>query len=138
MTESTYPMLAVAGALAIDATGDDSAAGKPYTAGQRCRTRAGRRCHCARPAAAVSGVGQDGYAVGLPPTVRASTLVIGEVTAGRMADFAVAPGSVAYITTGAPLPRGADAVVMVEETESLPAAGGRTIVRINSAVRPGR
>ena len=27
-------------------------------------------------------------------------LVIGEATAGRMADFAVAPGSVAYITTG--------------------------------------
>ncbi|MCB0148716.1 MAG: molybdopterin molybdenumtransferase MoeA, partial [Caldilineaceae bacterium] len=77
---------------------------------------------------------KDGYAVvaadgpGIYP-------VIGEVTAGRMADFAMAPGSVAYITTGAPLPRGADAVVMVEETESLPAAGGRTIVRINSAVR---
>ena len=36
-----------------------------------------------------------------------------------MADFTVEPGAVAYITTGAPLPKGADAVVMIEETERL-------------------
>jgi gephyrin len=54
--------------------------------------------------------------------------VIGEVTAGRVADFTVTPGTVAYITTGAPLPPGADAVVMVEETElvDLPSYDGYT------------
>jgi gephyrin len=44
---------------------------------------------------------------------------------------------VAYITTGAPLPPGADAVVMVEETAPLPPAGGVRRVRIGRAVEPG-
>jgi len=58
---------------------------------------------------------KDGYAVvaadgpGIYP-------IIGAATAGRVPDFTVTPGAVAYITTGAPLPPGADAVVMVEDT----------------------
>ena len=81
---------------------------------------------------------KDGYAVvaadgpGVYP-------VVGEVTAGRMADFRVEPGSVAYITTGAPLPDGADAVIQVEDTEPLPDGDdGRPRVRILSQATPGQ
>jgi gephyrin len=79
---------------------------------------------------------KDGYAViaadgpGIYP-------VVGEVTAGRLADFNLQPGTVAYITTGAPMPPGADAVVMVEETEQLPAQNGTPQVRIDVGVKAG-
>jgi gephyrin len=63
--------------------------------------------------------------------------IVGEATAGRIPPFAVTPGSVAYITTGAPVPSGADAVVMVEETELLPGRNGVTYVRIGKQVKPG-
>ncbi|RME18974.1 MAG: molybdopterin molybdenumtransferase MoeA, partial [Candidatus Zixiibacteriota bacterium] len=62
--------------------------------------------------------------------------VIGEVTAGHPADFRVRPGAVAYITTGAPVPEGADAVVMVEDTEPILRDGQRW-VRIKRPVKPG-
>jgi molybdenum cofactor synthesis domain-containing protein len=43
--------------------------------------------------------------------------VIGDQVAGRVADVEVTAGTAVRITTGAPLPRGADAVVPVEQTE---------------------
>ncbi len=43
--------------------------------------------------------------------------LIGEQTAGQMGDWRVTSGTAARITTGAPVPEGADAVVMVERTE---------------------
>lgn len=63
------------------------------------------------PAAAV-----DGYAVlaadGIGPRQ-----VIGDQAAGYVADLRINPGTAARVTTGAPVPLGADAVVMVEEVE---------------------
>ncbi len=58
---------------------------------------------------------RDGFAVraaDLPGEVR----VIGEVRAGQVFDFEVGPGEAVEIMTGAPVPRGADAVVMIEHT----------------------
>lgn len=43
--------------------------------------------------------------------------VLGDQMAGRVQDLEVTPGTAVRITTGAPLPRGADAVVQVEHTE---------------------
>jgi molybdenum cofactor synthesis domain-containing protein len=43
--------------------------------------------------------------------------VVGRIAAGAMPDRAVGPGEASRIFTGAPMPEGADAVVMVEETE---------------------
>jgi molybdenum cofactor synthesis domain-containing protein len=43
--------------------------------------------------------------------------VIGEVAAGAVAQMDVAPGTAIRIMTGAPIPEGCDAVVMVEDTE---------------------
>jgi gephyrin len=79
---------------------------------------------------------KDGYAV-IAADGPGDYPLIGTVTAGRMADFRVQQGSVAYITTGAPLPPGADAVVMVEETEKLAASNGDVKVRVRQQVRAG-
>src|ERR1700756_1502763 len=61
---------------------------------------------------------RDGYAVRstdlarLPATLRAA----GQVKAGGSFDRAIGPGEAVEIMTGAPVPAGADAVVMVEYT----------------------
>jgi molybdenum cofactor synthesis domain-containing protein len=66
----------------------------------------------------------DGYAVRAADTAGASEAlpvslrVIGELAAGVAPTIAVAPGEAIRIMTGAPMPAGADAVVMVERTRS--------------------
>lgn len=80
---------------------------------------------------------KDGYAV-VASDGPGAYPVVGAATAGRMANFRVQPGQVAYITTGAPLPPGADAVVMVEETTQLPSADGARRVQIRTAAAPGQ
>ena len=45
--------------------------------------------------------------------------VVGRIVAGVDPDFTLQPGQVAYITTGAKLPPGADAVVKFEDSELL-------------------
>lgn len=67
----------------------------------------------------------DGFAVrsadlaGTTPEAPLRLRVAGEVAAGAAPDHAVGPGECLRIFTGAPVPAGADAVVMVEETEAL-------------------
>src|SRR5436305_13774528 len=57
----------------------------------------------------------DGYAVRAADAAASVELdVVAEITAGSTATDAVGPGQAARIMTGAPLPPGADAVVMVE------------------------
>lgn len=60
----------------------------------------------------------DGYALRAADVVagRARLRVIEEVAAGRVPQHSVEPGTATRIMTGAPLPVGADAVVMVEKT----------------------
>ena len=78
----------------------------------------------------------DGYAVSAactrPPEGAAfvELEVTEDLPAGRISRRTVGPGQAARIMTGAPLPKGADAVVMVEDTEE---SGGR--VRILRPVR---
>ena len=70
-----------------------------------------------------SRAGMDGYAVIADDTFGASryeprTLrVIEKVYTGQVPSARVEPGTAVEIATGAPMPQGADAVVMVEETE---------------------
>ena len=67
--------------------------------------------------------GMDGYAVRAEDTFGASryepkTLrVIEKVYTGQVPTETLGPGTAVEIATGAPMPQGADAVVMVEETE---------------------
>ncbi|MFW6189852.1 MAG: gephyrin-like molybdotransferase Glp [Planctomycetota bacterium] len=70
----------------------------------------------------------DGYAVRRADVAElpAELEVVGEVYAGQFPDFEVGGGQAAVITTGAPVPPGADMVVMVEHTEEV--AGDRVRV----------
>ena len=78
----------------------------------------------------------DGYAVRAADVVAAPVTlpVVAEVAAGHPAERPLAPGEAMRIFTGAPLPDGADAIVMVELTERL---DGGAAVRIGRAVDPG-
>jgi molybdopterin molybdotransferase len=62
----------------------------------------------------------DGYAVRAAdlPTGQGTLAVIEEVTAGQTPRHSLGPGQATRIMTGAPIPTGADAVVMVERTRS--------------------
>ena len=70
----------------------------------------------------------DGFAVRASDTVGAPVElhVVGTVAAGSVPDVEVSPGCAVRIMTGAPLPVGADAVVMVERTQSV--GGGDAVV----------
>src|SRR5207248_6911885 len=73
----------------------------------------------------------DGYAVVADDPAEWRT-VLSDVLAGQADGAWVGPGAAARIMTGAPLPPGADAVVMFEQTDE---RDGR--VRLERAVRPG-
>jgi molybdopterin molybdotransferase len=59
---------------------------------------------------------RDGYAV-RTSDIPGSLRIIGEVRAGELFDRAIGSGEAVEIMTGAPVPEGADAVVMIEHTE---------------------
>lgn len=80
---------------------------------------------------------RDGYALRAGDVTQLPAVLqcIGEVPAGQYFQGKVAPGQCVAIMTGAPLPPGADAVVMVEHTEVQPARAGRAgQVRVLRAV----
>ena len=94
----------------------------------------------------------DGYAVRAADTYGASEGlpgyldVVGEVAMGAPSPVDVTPGGAVAIPTGAALPRGADAVVMVEHTQQAmaatveilrPVAPGDGIVRADEDARSG-
>ena len=91
-----------------------------------------------------SRAAMDGYAVRTEDTAGASrqnpkTLkVVDRVFTGQMPGRAIAPGECAEIATGAPMPEGANAVVMVEETDGVSPGRAEGQVQIFAAVRPGQ
>ena len=83
----------------------------------------------------------DGYAVRAADTVDppVTLTVIGSIMAGHPLERAVGPGQAARIMTGAPVPEGADAVCMIEETETTPDSQRVTVgraVHTGEFVRP--
>src|SRR5215469_8204587 len=86
----------------------------------------------------------DGFAVRADDTVGAServprTLALnGEIlTPGTVPELTVAPGTATLITTGGMVPRGADAVIMVEQTETRE-DDGSTLIEVRRAVAAGQ
>ena len=81
----------------------------------------------------------DGYAVraadtaGAAPGAPVVLEVVGDLPAGKAPDMAVGPGQAIRIMTGAPMPPGADAIVMVERT----APSGDRGVAIEKEAQPG-
>ena len=82
----------------------------------------------------------DGYAVQAADTVGASEeqpvrlQVVGELAAGHVPTVAVGRGEAIRIMTGAPMPDGADAIVMVERTRR----EGEDGVAVTLVVEPGQ
>jgi len=85
----------------------------------------------------------DGYAVRARDTAGADTDPVelplaGTVHAGERPETAVEPGTCVQVSTGAVVPDGADAVVMVEDTDEPEATDdGHPPVRVRTAVAPG-
>lgn len=85
----------------------------------------------------------DGFALRHADLARGGDTILrmtGEQFAGRALDLSVGAGECIRITTGAPMPRGADTVVMKEDTVITcdPAADGNTgTIRIGEGVRLG-
>ena len=83
----------------------------------------------------------DGYAVVASSTEGAGAYsrlplrVIGDSMPGRAFDGSVAPGNAVRVMTGAPIPRGADAVLPAEYVDVEPGAGG---IAALDAVSPGK
>ena len=82
----------------------------------------------------------DGYAViaadtgGATRSAPAGLRLLDRIYTGQVSAVTVTPGTCAEIATGAPLPAGADAVVMVEDT----ALDGETAVRIFTTAAAGQ
>ncbi|MCC6446518.1 MAG: molybdopterin molybdotransferase MoeA [Armatimonadetes bacterium] len=87
------------------------------------------------PIAPFDNSAMDGYALiasdtlGATPEHPVRLSVLEDLPAGKVARHSVAPGSAIRIMTGAPVPGGADAVIMVEDT-----ASGEDWVDIHAAV----
>jgi molybdopterin molybdotransferase len=77
----------------------------------------------------------DGYAVMAADLAGGSAelAILEEITAGALPTRTVSPGHCSRIMTGAPIPTGADAVVMIERSEL---STDRTRVRITEQARP--
>ncbi len=65
--------------------------------------------------------------------------VVEEVTAGQTPQVRIEPGTATRIMTGAPIPAGADCVVMIERTELLDESSAQPLVSISDdSIGPGR
>ncbi len=73
----------------------------------------------------------DGYALRAEDGM-AARRVLGELTAGGSSQVVLTPGTAARIMTGAPVPEGADAVIMVEQTDERDG-----VLSIMQPVKPG-
>ncbi|HEX8665413.1 MAG TPA: molybdopterin biosynthesis protein [Beijerinckiaceae bacterium] len=88
--------------------------------------------------------GVDGFAVRAADIVAAGegapvrlALNPEAIACGVAPRLAVAPGTATPIATGGPIPRGADAVVMIEHTEPVETPGG-TAVEVRRSASPGQ
>ena len=88
-----------------------------------------------------ANTGVDGYAVqaadtaGATPESPVRLRIVDELPAGKAPTVPVGPGEAIRIMTGAPIPDGADAIVMVEDTSAEDGDGGFVVIR--KEARPG-
>ncbi len=83
----------------------------------------------------------DGFAVRAADTrdAGAPLSVVSRLVAGASPSVAVGPGQAIAITTGSPLPAGADAVVPLEATDAVGSRrGAETTVSVRTGVAPGQ
>ncbi|KAB8142379.1 molybdopterin molybdotransferase MoeA [Chloroflexia bacterium SDU3-3] len=130
--ESPYPMVAIEQARQIIQQHTPSPAAEEVAALAADGRILAEDVVAAAPVPDMPKSAVDGYALraadGLAPR-----RVLAEITAGGTQGASIGPGEAARIMTGAPLPAGADAVVMVEQTSE---EGG--VVSIQHAPQPGQ
>ncbi len=137
MPESPYPMIPIDEALAIIYR--EIAVLSPITLpfGEALGFVLAEDVVAAEPMPPFPAASVDGYAV-VASDGDGWREIVGDQTAGYVADVVVKPGTVARVTTGAPLPPGADAMVMIEDTAE---EDGRvhirdTNIRTGNYIRP--
>ena len=144
-TKSKYPMIPVDEALQIVMSKVSQPIGVESLAMEKDRAEAFIDRVMAEDAVAKEALPpfrasiMDGYAVIASDGIGTYD-VVGEITAGvditkenGVETYDIQSGQVLYITTGAPLPPSADAVVRIEDTEKV---NGK--VKIMTAVKPGK
>ena len=92
--------------------------------------------HAAEAVPPFANTAMDGYAVRAADTAGAPVrlAVVGSIAAGAAPEPPVGEGEAVRIMTGAPMPPGADAVVMVERTAT---EDGGAVVVVRQEARPG-
>lgn len=135
-TESPYPMVTVADALATVLNHTQPLPLQRIELTAAIGQILAEPVYAAEPLPPFPASVKDGYAV-IAADGPGEYPVVGEVTAGRIPEAPLQSGQVTYITTGAPVPPGADAVVMVEETERINSTAPTQRVHIRKQVRAG-
>jgi len=125
--ESPYPMISIEAALAIIQREIQPLASVTLPFQEALGHVLAEDIFANEPMPPFAASSVDGYAVVARdgPGLRQ---LVGDQAAGYIADVKIEPGTAARVTTGAPVPVGADAVVMVEETE---ASDGRVDILAN-------
>ncbi len=133
MRESPYPMISVKDAIATILA---QTAPLPVVSVPLAETLGlvlAADVHASAPQPPFPAASVDGFALIAADTDQPRRL-IGEQMAGYFAELRVQPGAAVRITTGAPLPAGADAVVKVEQADE---ADGWVTPHPGQELRPG-
>ncbi len=115
--ESPYPMINIEDALAIIQRETQALPAHTVSLAEALDCVLAEAVIATEPMPPFAASSVDGYAVIAAdgPGVRQ---LVGDQAAGYVDDIVIRPGTAARVTTGAPIPPGADAVVVVEETEA--------------------
>ncbi|MEM7031630.1 MAG: gephyrin-like molybdotransferase Glp [Chloroflexota bacterium] len=115
MRQSPYPMISVQEALDIifEQVKPLSPTTKPFT--ELMGLVLAEDIYATEPMPPFPAATVDGYAV--IAADEGKRQVLGDQMAGYVADMTIQPGMAARVTTGAPIPPGADAMVMIEDTD---------------------
>lgn len=116
MPESPYPMISIDEALAIILGEVRPLPVVTLPFDQALGLVLAEDIFAAEPMPPFAAASVDGFAV-IAADGPGLRRIVGDQMAGYMADVRVEPGTAARVTTGAPIPPGADAMIMVEQTE---------------------
>ncbi len=132
MPESPYPMISVEDALEIIRREIKPLSTITIPFAQALDMILAEDIYAAEPMPPFAAASVDGFAVVAADGPGWHRLV-GDQMAGYVAGFRVEPGTAARVTTGAPIPPGADAMVMIEQTEE---RDGQVNI-LSKEIRPG-
>lgn len=116
MPESPYPMILIEEALALVERHTPLLPAVTLPFDQALGLVLAENIFAAEPMPPFPAASVDGFAV-IAADGPGLRRIVGDQMAGYVAEVRVQPGTAARVTTGAPIPPGADTMVMVEQTE---------------------